>query len=198
MNSVIELLEFKQRRDTPTLVLVDLHRAIVENNTVANAETVNIVSALANCRAALRHARARRMSVAFIRPYERSPSQSELPPSSRWLEDFEPKRADMVFDRRLPSCYASAEFVEMAGHIGGNYVLAGLFGETSCLSTAIDAFHRNHRFTYLADASACRGLNDLSSASMHESVTTIISLYGSIATTQSWIRATSQKFGVCG
>ena len=33
-------------------------------------------------------------------------------------------------------------------------VLVGLFGETSCLSTLMEGYGRNHVFTYLADASA--------------------------------------------
>ena len=197
MSSIVELRAFKQRQNA-TLVLVDLHRAIVEKTSSTQGDRNTLAAAIANCRVALEHARAWRMSVAFIRPYEGRSPQSGLGHYSRRLESFEPKRSDMVFDRRMPSCYASAEFVEMAGHVDGNYVLAGLFGETSCLSTAVDAFHRDHRFTYLADASASRGLNGIPSAAMHESVTTIISLYGTVLTTQSWIRATSQKLGVHG
>lgn len=195
MSSVIEFLAFKQRRDVPTLVLVDLHREAAGKDGAAHAETPAIARALANCRAALRHARAQNMSVAFIRRVERSASLLDTRAYPSWLAGFEPGRMDMVFDRRLPSCYTSVEFVDMANYVDGNYVLAGLFGETSCLSTAVDAFHRNHRLTFLTDASASRGFEDVPADSMHDSVTAIISLYGTVATTQSWIRATSQALG---
>jgi nicotinamidase-related amidase len=99
----------------------------------------------------------------------------------------------MVFDRQRPSCYASPEFVDMTDHTGGHCVVAGLFGESSCLSTVIDAFHRRHRFTFLADASASRGHNGVSPSAMHDAVTNIISLYGNVARTQHWVRSTSRK-----
>jgi len=52
----------------------------------------------------------------------------------------------------------------------GHFVLAGFAGETACLSTAIDAFHRKHRFSYLADASASHQLGELSAADVQKAV----------------------------
>ena len=99
------------------------------------------------------------------------------PAYPRWIEGIEPNRWDMVFDRQRPSCYASAEFREVADEIGGNYVIAGRFGELSCLSTAIDAFHRDHRPTVLSDALMCRAHDDVPAAAMLRAVTCILSHY---------------------
>ena len=101
----------------------------------------------------------------------------------------------MVFDRQRPSCYASAEFRDMADDIGGNYVVAGQFGELSCLSTAIDALHRDHRPTFLTDALVSLSHEDFSTGAMLRALTSILSLYAEVARTEPWISATSQKVG---
>ena len=194
MNSVINLSEFREWRGAPMLVLVDLHQNLSQDP-VAD---VDLTRALANCRIALAHARARGLPVAFFRQVETPKFLGAAVRIPSWIEGFEPRRADMVFDRVLPSCYASPEFVEMTSYTGGNCVIAGLFGESSCLSTMVDAFHRGQSVTYLADASASRAADGISSESMHNAITTIASLYGKVAATQKWIRLTSQKVEAVG
>ena len=115
---------------------------------------------------ALRHARTCGIPVAFTRQVAPSASMLDSPVYPRWIEGFEPKRRDMVFDRQRPSCYTSAEFCDMADDIAGNYVVAGQFGELSCLSTAIDALHRDHRPTFLTDALVSCSHEDLSAGAM--------------------------------
>lgn len=194
MTSVINLREFREWRGTPTFVLVDLHQSL-SGLPVENGEYTR---ALANCRVALAHARVRGFPVAFFRQVETPEFLGAPVRVPSWLPGFEPRRADMVFDRALPSCYASSEFVEMTNHTGGNCVIAGLFGESSCLSTMVDAFHRGHSVTYLADASASREHDGISSETMHDAIARIASLYGKVALTQKWIRLTSQKAEAVG
>ena len=194
MNTVVNFREFRERgRNVPTLVLVDLHHDLLGGaETLANRIPTE---AIANCRTALRHARVCGMPVAFTRQVAPSASMLASPTYPRWLEGFEPKRCDMVFDRQRPSCYASAEFRDMADDIGGNYVVAGQFGELSCLSTAIDALHRDHRPTFLTDALVSRAHADLSAGAMLRALTNILSLYAEIARTEPWIIATAQRVG---
>jgi nicotinamidase-related amidase len=92
----------------------------------------------------------------------------------------------MVFERENPSCYSSALFAQFMDGCGGHFALAGFAGETACLSTAIDAFHRKHQFSYLADASASHGLGELSAAEVQKAVTSIIGVYGEIVITRDW------------
>lgn len=195
MNSVVNFKDFRERgRNVPTLVLVDLHHKLL-----GGAETLgNTIPAgvIANCRTALRHARASGIPVAFTRQVTPSASMLDSPIYPRWIEGFEPRRRDMVFDRQRPSCYASAEFRDMAGDIAGNYVVAGQFGELSCLSTAIDALHRDHRPTFLTDALVSCSYEDLSAGAMLRSLARILSLYADVTRTQPWISATSQRIGV--
>jgi hypothetical protein len=93
----------------------------------------------------------------------------------------------MVFERENPSCYSSSMFAQFMDSCGGHFTLAGFAGETACLSTAIDAFHRRHRFSYLVDASASHGLGDLAAADVHRTVAGIVGVYGDIVTTRDWM-----------
>jgi hypothetical protein len=68
--------------------------------------------------------------------------------------------------------------------------MAGFAGETACLSTAIDAFHRGHNFSFLHDASASHALEHTPAEGAHRAVGDIVRLYGDVTDTQSWITAT--------
>jgi nicotinamidase-related amidase len=194
MNSVVNLREFRARgRYVPTLVLVDMHHELRGAESLGNTIPTEVI---ANCRTALRHARANGIPVALTRQVAPSASMLDSPAYPRWIEGFEPQRRDMVFDRQHPSCYASAEFRDMADEIAGNYVVAGQFGELSCLSTAIDALHRDHRPTFLTDALVSCSHEDASAGTMLRALARILSLYAEVTRTQPWIFATSQRVGV--
>src|SRR5690349_1522345 len=191
MSSVIDLRAYVDPSVMSTLVLVDLQQEYVASPRVLALEETK--SALANCRAALAHARAMGMPVAFARWIDRTPLFNRASPFSRWIEGFQPHGVDMIFERNRPSCYASAEFAEVIGSGGGNFVLAGFAGEAACLSTAIDAFHRGHTVIYLADASASHALDTVSADDVHRVVSRVAGLYGEAATTRAWIARTSRK-----
>src|ERR1700738_5552075 len=82
----------------------------------------------------------------------------------------------MVFERSKPACYASREFANAMTASGGHFVLAGFSGEAACLSTVMEAFHRDHHVTFLADASASHGLDEIAPQSVHETVVQLIGL----------------------
>src|SRR3989440_832878 len=157
MSSVIDLRAYVNPSVIQTLVLVDLQQEYIASPRVLALEETK--GALANCRAALAHARAMGLPVAFARWIDRTPLFNKATRFSRWIEGFEPHGVDMIFERNRPSCYASADFAEVIGSGGGNFVLAGFAGEAACLATAIDAFHRGHTVTYLTDASASHALD---------------------------------------
>ena len=185
MNSVVSLREFKERaRHAPTLVLVDMHHG---SPAASSGASKAAGEAIANCRAMLRHARACQMPVAFTRQVVSPTSMLASPIYPRWIQGFEPSRWDMIFDRHLPSCYASADFRDMAEDVGGHYVVAGQFAELACLSTAIDAFHRDHHPIFLSDALVVRGNSELPAELMGKSLISILSLYSQVARTQPWI-----------
>lgn len=181
MTPVIDFLEFKSQTVAPTLVLVGLHQQPdgPPDDEPAYGET------LANCQAALEHARANRIPVAYVRTINPK-SASERHRYPPWISGFEPGRADMVFDVLQPSCYSNREFARTMDYSSGNFVIAGLYAETTCLSTAVDAHHRRHDFTYLSNASACRSGGSVPPAIFHEAVSQVISRYGKVANGTKW------------
>jgi nicotinamidase-related amidase len=185
VNKVIYLRALTDPSVTPCLVLVDMQQEYVTGTRLMSLPDAN--AALINCRAALDHARSRGFPVAFLRQVSRSAFFNPATVFSGWIKGFEPTGADMIFEREKPSCYSSALFAQLMESCGGHFVLAGFAGETACLSTAIDAFHRKHYFSYLIDASASHGLGELSPADVQNAISNIIGVYGETVDTGSWI-----------
>lgn len=185
--SIVNFRAYANPRSIPTLVLVDLQQEYVAAPRALALE--GAPPALERCRAALAHARASGFPVAYMRWIDNAPFFNGNSRFARWIEGFEPHGADMIFERSRPSCYASREFSEMMGRSGQPFVLAGFAGETACLSTAIDAFHRGHGFTFLHDASASHALENSSPETAHRAVTDIVRLYGDVTDTAQWIGA---------
>ena len=186
--SIVNFRAYANPRAVPTLVLVDLQQEYISAPralALSGAE-----AALDNCRAALAHARASGFPVAYMRWLDHSPFFNPSSRFSRWIEGFEPHGSDMIFERNRPSCYASKDFAEVMGRSGAPFVMAGFAGETSCLATAVEAFHRGHSFTFLQDASASHALEHVAADAAHQAVVDIVRLYGEVADTRGWIGAT--------
>jgi len=196
MGAVSSFLDFKARGEMPTLVLVDLHDDRFSGAKL-DLYRQDYLDALEKCRAALAYARNNDFPVAFVR--HTSPPASFMANHAypSWIRDIRPQRSDMIFERSMPSCFGSTEFAQMARHSRA-LVLAGLFGETSCLSTLVEGYGRGHHFTYLSDASVSRGHGNISADEMHRGVVGIASFYGEISSTSAWIERTSRKAGAIG
>ncbi len=190
MSAVIDIRAYVDSSFVPIVVFVDLQQEYIADSRALALPAA--ADALVQCRDALTHARAIGLPIAFVRWVGRSPFFNQATKFARWIDGFEPRGCDMIFERSLPSCYSSSRFDEVIGSSGGNLVLAGFAGETACLSTAIDAFHRGHRITFLSDASASHDLDDMTGINVHRSLTKIVSVYGDVTSTKSWISATSR------
>jgi hypothetical protein len=105
-------------------------------------------------------------------------------------------RSDMVFDLLQPSCYSNAEFSRAMDHSGGDFAIAGMFSETTCLSTAIDAHHRRHKLTYLADATICRSSGTIPAPIFHEAVAQVMAVYGTVSDGSKWSRLLPRRRNV--
>lgn len=182
MSEVINFQHYQSLSRREMLVLVDLQQETVST---APEQPRALTDTLTNCRAALQHARRIGAPVAFTRSVMLEGSSNGR--GKRWLDGFSPTRSDRVFDRYKPSCYASTDFSDIISASGGHFTLAGLAGETACLSTAVDALHRGHKITFLSDASASHGLGDLNPAETHHLIVKLVGLYGSVSTTAQWI-----------
>jgi nicotinamidase-related amidase len=191
MKNVVNLRSYSNVSLIPTLVLLDLQQEYIASPRLYSIPQAE--AALRNCRRALAHARELGFPVAFLRMVGQSAFFNPGLSYSRWIPGFEPLTSEMVFERSMPSCYANREFSHAMTEGGGHFVLAGFSGEAGCLATAVEAFHRGHSVTYLADASASLGLNQIPAASVHETVVELIGLYGEVTTTQSWISAQNAR-----
>jgi nicotinamidase-related amidase len=188
MNRVVDLRSYLVATPFPTLVLIDLQQDYVAGARMLEPDDRK--AALAQCAGALAHARGMGFPVAFARSSRRAsgfgPAQTP-----RWIERFEPRGSEMVFERDKPSCFSNPLFADAMRHQPGALVLAGFAGETGCLSTAIDAHHRGHDVIFLADASASHGLGGLDGHALHEVLGGVIGLYATVSGTEAWMRSTS-------
>jgi hypothetical protein len=76
-------------------------------------------------------------------------------------------------------------------------MLADFAGESACLSAIIDAFHRNHKVTYLCDASASHALDEMAADEVHRAVSKISGVYGEVFEAADWIDQTlPRKLGI--
>ncbi|MBR1123754.1 isochorismatase family protein [Bradyrhizobium lablabi] len=195
MNSVVSLRNFTNGSNVPIIVFVDLQQEYVAAPRLL--AILGIEPALENCRKVLDHARRNGLPVAFVRMLAESAFFNRATPFVRWIEGFEPHRNEMIFERSSPSCYSCEPFAALVGQSRGGIVLAGFAGESSCLSTLIDAFHRNHKVTYLCDASASHALEEVSADEIHRAVSKISGLYGDVYETDEWIASTlPRKLGI--
>jgi len=194
VTSVVSLRTFINSADTPTVVFVDMQQEYTATPRLLAIPDID--PALANCRRVLDHSRAMGLPIAFVRMLDDSAFFNRATPFVRWIEGFEPHRNEMIFERSSPSCYASELFASLMSQNRGGIVLAGFAGESACLSTLVDGYHRGHKVAYLADASASHALDDLSAAEIHRAISKVSSLYGDVYETSEWIASTlPRKFG---
>jgi nicotinamidase-related amidase len=193
VNTIVDIRSYTTARGVPTIVFVDMQREyLAAPRIIAIPE---IEEALDNCRKLLAHARSYGLPIAFVRWLDRAtPFFNRATPFSGWIEGFEPQRNEMIFERNRPSCYSSGGFAELMEHGNNEVVLAGFAGESACLSTMVDAFHRNHHMTYMCDASASHRLLDMPHDDVHLAVTRIAALYGDIARTDTWIGLRTRSY----
>jgi len=181
VTSVINLLNYKNRVEQPVLILAGLHQS-----DQPGFDWDALKKVLGNCKVILTSARSVGIPVAFVRCLAPLLSVSESRAYPTWLKGFEPTRNDMIFDVMQASCYSNGEFAQTMEYTNGNFAIAGLFGETTCLATVIDAHHRRHNFTYLSDASACRNNGTIPAALFHNAVSQVMSFYGEVMESQRW------------
>lgn len=194
--NVVNLRSYADQSLIPTLVLLDMQQEYIASPRLYSIP--DAAAALENCRRALTHARRIGLPVAFLRMIDSSPFFNPALSYSSWIAGFEPLTSEMVFERSKPSCYANREFAHAMTEGGGHFVLTGFSGEAGCLATAVEAFHRGHHVTYLADASASLKLNQIPAAQVHQAVTELIGLYAEVTTTQSWISEETASLSCLG
>ncbi len=189
MSSVIDLRSYLGASNNRLLVMVDLQQD--NYDLLAKSHVAELDRSLEGCMSAIRHARMSGIPIAFTRCAD-GPELIQRSTPSAWISGLEPKRSDMVFERRQPSCYSNQLFEDVVSQVG-NFAIAGLIAEETCLATAIDASRRGHRVTFLKDASASRARPNVDGAAVHALATKAIELFADVANTGHWLVATSQR-----
>lgn len=193
MSSVIDLRTYVGASSRRLLVMVDLQER--NYDALAKDNAPGLLRSLENCMSAIRHAREFAIPIAFTRhddSQDDGPGMLERSSQSAWISGLEPRRADMVFERRQPSCYSNQLFESVVAQ-AGSFAIAGLIAEETCLATAIDASRRGHSVTFLNDASASRCRPNTDASDVHVLATRAIELFADVATTGQWLVATSHR-----
>jgi nicotinamidase-related amidase len=189
MSSVIDLRTYVGASNSRLLVMIDLQQKNYDE--LAKDRASDLRRSLENCLSAIQHARNLGLPIAFTRQGD-NPGLIERSAQSAWISGLEPKRSDMVFERPQPSCYTNQMFEDVVSRIG-NFAIAGLVAEETCLATAIDASHRGHHITFLSDASVSRARHNTDSQAVHSLTTKAIELFADTVTTRHWLVATSPR-----
>jgi nicotinamidase-related amidase len=194
VSSIVGLRTFVNSSNVPTVVFVDMQQEYVAAPRLLAIPEIG--PALANCRRILDHSRNMGLPIAFVRLLDDSAFFNRATPFVRWIEGFEPHRNEMIFERSSPSCYSSELFASLMNQNRGGVVLACFAGESACLSTLIDAYHRGHKIAYLVDASASHALDDMTAYEVHRAISKLSGVYGDVYETSDWIAsALSRNLG---
>jgi len=178
----MEITRHARGRAIPLVALVDLQ---VEYAALGRAYSLaDIEPCLDNCRAVLSECRRLGLPIAHFRRTQANTYFNPASPFSAWISDFRPRANEMMFERRLPSCYSNREFCAFMEVVEApTLMLLGLTGEGACLSTVVDGFHRGYATIFIGDASASRPLPGLNAADSHAAVVKIMSFYGDVVST---------------
>lgn len=109
-----------------------------------------------------------------------------------WIAGLKPRPGELAFEHPLPSAYSSARFAEYMSNMKSiRGVLLGFSLDETILSTAVEGFHRSHRYHVISDAVACRrsGVGDAASYKM--AVVNVIGNYARIQNSSQVIEANS-------
>lgn len=177
--TIIRLPRLLRLDEFPLIVFIDLQNEYITEGRAHYIKDID--ECLENCRRLLDAARTHNLPIAHFRQTRQSQHFNKQTAFADWIDGFRPRANEMVFERELPSCYSSEAYCAFLNNLCEPRVaLAGLTGETACLSTAIDGFHRSHKINYVFDCSMTPAFTNLPEHAAHEFVSEIISLYAAI------------------
>ncbi len=184
--NVVSLPVGHRRAVAPVVLLVDPLRACHAGG--RTYQLAGATAAIENCRKIVGFARLHGYPIAVTRWRQRDQTGVAANRFVGWLDGLEPHGADMVFEKPLPSCYSNPTFANMMASGGGEHaVLMGFTAALSCLSTIVDAHHRGHRLTFLADASANHLFDTPDANCIDQVVASVIALYARVSTAHRWM-----------
>ena len=180
--SLLQFPKRHQRTDAPMLILLDLQKEYVSSGRAFSIDQID--GCIGNCQRLLDAGRANGLPIAHFRQLMSGPYFNPSTSFSEWIEEFRPRPSEMVYERRMPSCYDNEIFSAFMESMGNPVLfLAGLTAERACLSTIVDAAHRQHSITFISDASASLEIGGRSSSESHGFVSDLIQEYCDVIST---------------
>jgi nicotinamidase-related amidase len=190
--TVVDLRLYSDPRYVPLVILVDPQREYQAEGRALRLPAAE--AAISNCRRALAFSREHGFPIAVTRWCQKGKFLSDPEGFAGWLDGFQPRGSDMVFEKSMPSCYSNRDFAGMMEDGGGAFaVMMGFSGALACLSTVVEAYHRGHHLTFLSDASASHTLPGWPEQDTNRIVTSIIGLYAHVATVDAWMEAQTER-----
>ena len=183
--SVVIPFSWHRRLAVPPLLFVEMFDYQLYGPGAYRAEDVRLP--LANCALLLEHARCHDWPVGFICSGSRQCRQAK--PQLAWIDGFQPRRADMIFEMDGDSGYASAEFSDAITSAGSCFLLAGFSGESICLATLIDAARDRHCAAIVEDATCVRQMRGLDVPESRRALAAIAGNYATVLTAQEWLQS---------
>ena len=113
-------------------------------------------------------------------------------PASRltdWIAQTKPQPGEMTFQHPLPSAYSSSRFVDYMSNIRAmRCILIGFSLDETILATAVEGFHRSHRYHVITDAVACRQPGTGDAAAYKQAVVNVIANFATVQSSAELIR----------
>src|SRR5262249_18296456 len=106
-----------------------------------------------------------------------------------WIAELKPRPGELTFEHPLPSAYSSARFVDYMANIRNiRCVLLGFSLDETILATAVDGFHRSHRYQVVGDAVACRHPDSGEASVYKQSVMDVIANFAIVQPSVEFVR----------
>lgn len=108
------------------------------------------------CRAMLARWRRLRWPVAHLKRLGAQQWSARSASGGEWIDAFRPSPDELAFVHQLPSAYSSAHFAQYLHSLRDTAcVLIGYSLDETILATAVDGYHRGHRYYLATGAVAC-------------------------------------------
>jgi nicotinamidase-related amidase len=177
--TVIALPDLQSQRDMPLVMFINVQRDFASQDGARYIQSAE--HTLERLRALLDWAREHGFPIAHFRQTTEETASGADGRCSAWMEGFTPRANEFVYEHTLPSCFSNESFGHLISWVHQpNLILAGFSGDQSCLSTAIDAFHRYCRVSFVQDCSATASLAGFTEGAAHRVLCNLISFYADV------------------
>lgn len=188
--TVITLPDLQSQRDMPLVMFLNVQRDFAADDGARYIKSAE--RPLEKLRVLLDWARESGFPIAHFRQTSERAAPGADVRYSAWMEGFTPRANEFVYEHALPSCFSNESFGHLVSWVHQpNLILAGFSGDQSCLSTAIDAFHRYCRVTFVQDCSATGALAGFTESAAHRVLCNLISFYADVVS----VDGVMERFG---